>query len=102
MIDEYRNSNDDSPTDTESDPYASLGKRQFIVAEIIKTEPPEGETDGKWFRYTIAHGSSPITGIRSGSERSVRRYAEDFAENLNQRSLLGHSSYAKRGAPNQK
>ena len=72
------------------------------MVDIRKTEPPDGETQGNWYRYTIENDSSPITGIRAGSERSVWRYAEEFAENLNRRPLLGHSSYAKRKAPNQK
>ena len=95
---------DKTPVDktTGSDNYDSLGKRQFVVVDVSKTDPPEGESSGKWYQYTIDNGSSPIVGIRSGSERSVKRYAEDFAENLNQRALLGQSSYAKRKAPDQK
>ena len=76
--------------------FEELGEREFVVVEISKTEPPDGETQGNWYRYTIGHGSSPITGVRAGSQKSVRQYAEEFAENLNRRALLGHSSYSTR------
>lgn len=73
-----------------------LGEREFIVTDVVETERPRGVTSGTWYRYTIGHGSSPISGIRSGSLKSVRRYAEEFADNLNQRAVLGYSVYAAR------
>ena len=73
-----------------------LGEREFVVTDVVKTDPPEGVSSGSWYRYTIGHGSAPISGIRSGSLQSVRRYAEEFADNLNQRALLGYSAYAAR------
>ena len=79
-----------------SDSSEVLGEREFIVTDVVETERPRGVTSGTWYRYTIGHGSSPISGIRSGSQKSVRRYAEEFADNLNQRSLLGYSAYSAR------
>ena len=79
-----------------SDSSDILGDREFVVTDVVKTDPPEGISGGKWFRYTIEHGSSPITGVRSGNLKSVREYAEEFAENLNQRALQGYSAYAAR------
>ena len=83
-----------------SESFSDLGEREFFLIDVVKIEPPDGTSSGNWFRYTIGHGSSPITGIRSGSPKSVKRYAEEFAENLNRRALHGYSSYAARKAQN--
>lgn len=82
--------------------FNELGEREYFVAEVEKIDPPKGESGDNWFRYTIGHGSSPITGIRSGSMTSVKRYAKEFAENLNRRALHGYSAYAARKAQNNK
>ena len=79
-----------------TDGFDELGDREYIVTEIVKTTRPKGIQSGDWYRYTIGHGSSPISGIRSGSQETVRRYAEDFAKNLNLRALQGYSAYAAR------
>ena len=79
-----------------SESIDELGERAYFVTDVVKIDPPDGESRGNWYRYTIGHGSSPITGIRSGSLKSVRHYAEEFAENLNRRALSGYSSYATR------
>ncbi len=70
--------------------------RKFVVTEVVRTDPPRGLSGGTWYRYTIGHGSSPISGIRSGSLKSVTRYADEFADNLNERALHGYSVYATR------
>jgi hypothetical protein len=77
-----------------TDQYDKLGNTFFCVTSIEKTEPPAGVTEGEWYQYTIGHGESAIHGRRSGSLQSVTRHAEEYAENLNQRKLLGHSAYA--------
>lgn len=69
---------------------------KFPVTSIEKTDPPEGETDGEWYEYVIGSGSSAIRGKRAGSLKAVKAYVEEYAENLNQRSALGYSSYAAR------
>lgn len=79
-----------------TDEFNALGDREYIVTEVVKTSRPKGIQSGDWYRYTIEHGSSPISGVRSGSLKSVRLYAEDFAENLNLRALQGYSAYAAR------
>lgn len=79
-----------------SDTFDELGEREFFVIDVVEIDPPNGVSRGNWYRYTIGHGSSPITGRRSGTLQSVRRHAEEFAENLNQRALLGYSAYATR------
>ncbi len=70
--------------------------RKFPITSIEKSEPPEGVTDGEWYEYVIGKGSSSIRGRRSGSLKAVTEYVEEYAENLNQRSALGFSSYAAR------
>ena len=79
-----------------TDGFDELGDREYIVTEVVKTRRPKGIQSGDWYRYTIGHGSSPISGTRSGSLKSVRRYAEEFARNLNQRALQGYSTYGAR------
>jgi len=69
---------------------------KFPITSIEKTDPPEGETKGEWFEYIIGIGSSSIRGKRSGSLEAVTEYVKEYAENLNQRSALGYSSYAAR------
>jgi hypothetical protein len=81
-----------------ADSFDLLGEREFVVTEVVETNPPRGISSGNWFRYTLANGVAPIAGIRSGTLKSVTRYAEDFARNLNQRALYGYSPYTSRGA----
>ena len=71
-------------------------ENKFPVTSIEKTDPPDGQSDGEWYEYVIGSGSSAIRGKRSGSLRSVKAYVKEYAENLNQRSTLGYSSYAAR------
>ena len=77
---------------TEDAPAAS----KFPVASIEKSDPPEGETGGEWYEYVIGIGSSSIKGKRTGTLEAVTEYVKEYAENLNQRSALGYSSYAAR------
>ncbi len=76
--------------------FDELGDREYIVTEVVKTSRPKGIQSGDWYRYIIGHGSTPISGVRSGSLKSVTQYAEDFARNLNLRVLQGYSAYAAR------
>jgi hypothetical protein len=71
-------------------------KSKFPIASIERTDPPEGVTEGEWYEYIIGIGSSAITGRRAGTLEAVTEYVEEYAENLNQRSALGYSSYAAR------
>jgi len=71
-------------------------KTKFPITSIEKTDPPEGVTEGEWYEYIIGIGSSAITGRRTGSLEAVTEYVKEYAENLNQRSALGYSSYAAR------
>jgi len=69
---------------------------KFPITSIEKTDPPDSETNGEWYEYIIGIGSSSIRGKRSGTLEAVTEYVKDYAENLNQRSALGYSSYAAR------
>jgi hypothetical protein len=69
---------------------------KFPVTSIEKAEPPAGESGGEWYEYVIGIGSSVIKGKRSGSLKAVTAYVKEYAENLNERSALGYSSYAAR------
>ncbi|TNF90498.1 MAG: hypothetical protein EP300_02900 [Gammaproteobacteria bacterium] len=79
-----------------SEESANLAERQFQVTRIEKTAAPTGETGQQWYEYVIGEGTSAITGKRAGSRKSVKQYAEEFAENLNRRATLGYSPYAAR------
>ena len=79
-----------------SETSEDLESRKFSVTSIEKTEPPAGMDEDNWYQYTIGEGASAIHGKRAGSKAAVRRYAEEFAENLNQRAALGYSAYAAR------
>ena len=79
-----------------SDTFDELGEREFFVIDVVEIDPPDGVSRGNWYRYIIGHGSTPISGVRSGSLKSVTQYAEDFARNLNLRVLQGYSAYAAR------
>ena len=79
-----------------TDQSDNLENRFFRVTSINKTEAPAGVTEGEWYQYTIGHGESAIQGKRLGSLQSVTLHAEEYAENLNQRTLLGHSAYGAR------
>ena len=80
--------------DKEADKEVAVNK--FPITSIEKIDPPMGETEGEWYEYVIGKGSSSIMGKRSGSLKAVTEYVKEYAENLNQRSTLGYSSYAAR------
>ena len=68
--------------------------QQFEILSIEITEPPGNIEGGEWYRYSIGHASSPIQGLRSGSLKSVRKYLEEYVEQLNARARFGYSAYA--------
>ena len=73
-------------------------QHKFKVTSIEKTDPPDGQNEGQWYEYVIGRGSSAIRGKRAGSKKAVTAYVREYAENLNERSALGYSSYASRKA----
>jgi len=86
----------DDEAETETEPKVAVEASKFPISSIEKADPPEGVTEGEWYEYVIGIGSSVIKGKRSGSLKSVTEYVKEYAENLDQRSALGYSSYAAR------
>jgi hypothetical protein len=77
------------------EPVKAVAVNKFPITSIERTDPPEG-VEGEWHEYVIGKGSSSIKGRRAGTLKAVTEYVEEYAENLNQRSTLGYSSYAAR------
>ncbi|MFW2372739.1 MAG: hypothetical protein ACN4GM_06415 [Gammaproteobacteria bacterium] len=71
-------------------------KISYRLANIEKTDPPEGMPAGNWYHYVVEYGNSSMNCIRSGTLTEVTEHAEAFVENLNSRSAVGYSSYAAR------
>lgn len=57
----------------------------YQVMSVTKTEPPEGAASGTWYRYELARGTATITGYRQGTQKEVKRAAEEIARGLNER-----------------
>jgi hypothetical protein len=72
----------------------SAATLKYRVGEITKTTPPDADSGGEWYSYTIEHDKSRIDGMRSGSLSAVTRYLEDYVEELNARATSGYSAYA--------
>jgi hypothetical protein len=66
----------------------------FSVENVQRTDPPEGADRGTWYSYVVSNEKSRITGCRRGSRDQVRKYAESFAEVLNDRARRGYSVWA--------
>jgi len=71
-------------------------KREYNLVSVEKIDTPKDLPAGTWHRYVIARASSTMEGMQSGSLAEVRKYAEDFVEGLNERSIGGRSTYATR------
>jgi len=87
---------DQTDDEAEAEAEAEAEVSKFPVTSIEKSDPPAGETEGEWYEYVIGKGSSSIKGKRAGSLKAVTAYVKEYAENLNERSTLGYSSYAAR------
>jgi len=54
--------------------------------DVIETTSPLDANSGKtWFRYVISNDKNFITGYRPGSEREIRRFADDCIATLNRK-----------------
>jgi hypothetical protein len=87
---------DQSDDEVEVEAEAEVKASKFPITSIEKADPPVGEAEGEWYEYEIGIGSSVIKGKRAGSLQAVTEYVKEYAENLNERSALGYSSYAAR------
>ena len=58
---------------------------KFDIIGIEKAAAPTTQTDGHWYRYTIANRITEITGTRRGSRDEVARFVQASVERLNNR-----------------
>jgi len=73
---------------------------EYRLVRVEKTDPPAG-ANGCWCRYVVARHNAEIVGNRCGSLQQVRRYAQEFTDALNTRSIaLGHSVWARQHRKN--
>ena len=70
------------------------GSLRFSLGDISKTAAPDEDSAAEWYSYTIEHEKTRIVGKRSGTLQSVKRYLEEYVEQLNARPSWGYSSYA--------
>lgn len=70
---------------------------KYIVESVVKTDAPEGLSGDNWYRYIIVFDRKSIECMKQGSLFEVTQHAEEFAENLNDRSSrFGGVSYRPR------
>jgi hypothetical protein len=83
---------------TVSDEYIELVREKYQVESVVGIDAPEGMVGNDWHRYTIAYKKTKIQGMMPGSLFNVTQHAEEFAENLNERSgrYGGHSKRTKK------
>ena len=60
---------------------------RYKVKYIEKVEPPAGATTKRWYRFLIANDMNSISGLRSGSEKEVRKIVADSVKKLNDKYL---------------
>lgn len=66
---------------------SSWKNEPFKIIEVCKTEAPDGDSKGNWYRYVISQGNEPLIGVRKGSKKSVTEAANEVVTCLNQRRL---------------
>jgi hypothetical protein len=81
------------PADTTSRAMPS----PYKLAQVEKVDAPNGGQGEDWYRYVLNNGRSTITGRRRGSRKTVTRYANQCAEQLNTRGLTAQSIWSPRG-----
>lgn len=78
------------PTESETNDIAEIKKPaikpKFQLVSIEKIDTPEGMTGDHWYQYIVGQGGSKIEGLKEGSLKEVTLHAENFAEDLNNRS----------------
>lgn len=62
----------------------SLVDARYTVIAVEAVSCAEGDEDS-WYRYVLEAMGSTITGRRRGTLDEVTRYAENFAEQINER-----------------
>ncbi|KOR30972.1 hypothetical protein TI04_03280 [Achromatium sp. WMS2] len=59
--------------------------RRYHVASVDKAQSPPNGSDGDWYRYVLAGGRTPITGLRRGTLNEVTEHARRCVRDLNDR-----------------
>jgi len=77
-------------------PEEVKNKLKFRVITVEKTVAPEGMPGDNWHLYVIGQDSSRIEGKKPGSLKAVTLHAETVAQDLNERTGRGGSTYAPR------
>jgi hypothetical protein len=79
---------------------APVIKPKYQVVSIEKIDTPAGMIGDHWHQYIIGQGGSKIEGLKEGSLKEVSLHAENFAEDLNNRSKgkMVNSVSRKKGA----
>jgi hypothetical protein len=83
-------------TDGKKPASKSMRPQPYRVAHVEKITAPDGVSSGTWYRYVLDNDSSVITGQRCGSLKDVQAYAEQYATQLNARTVHGQSSWTPR------
>lgn len=76
--------------------YTQRAKFNLELVEEIET--PEGMTGDQWYRYVIGEGVSKIEGLRSGPLQNVKKHAQAFCDEINDRMERGGSTYSPRSS----
>lgn len=70
-----------------------IKRTEYKVELVEETSPPEGLDGGNWFRYVVGEGKARIEGKKPGTMASVKKHAETFAKELNERGARGGSTF---------
>lgn len=85
------------PADGTVRPHRSFSAAlTYRLASVEKSAAPGGSADRDWYRYVLKNDNSTIEGFRRGSRAHVSEYAEQYAEQLNSRTVLGPSPWSTR------
>lgn len=85
-----------NPTDSKKPAGKGARPQPYRVASVDKISAPDGLSNGTWYRYVLDNDGSVITGQRCGSLKDVQAYAEQYAAQLNARTVHGQSSWTPR------
>ena len=66
----------------------------YHVASVERSEMPHEDAEGNWYRYVLEGGRNPITGYRRGTLREVKTYAQQCADELNERNSGNRSVWS--------
>ncbi len=56
---------------------------RYRLLVLEKTTPPAEARTRRWYRYVIGNGITEINGRRAGTEKEIRKFANDCIRQLN-------------------